>query len=84
MPSGLDSGTPSPTQETEQQSENLLHGRQYASCFHAGGLSCETFIHYVNYINHSSSPGPAATFKFLISGGDSTYLWVLIHVLGHS
>ena len=31
---------PSPYQETEQQTEFLLHGGRYASCFHAGGLSC--------------------------------------------
>ena len=26
--------------ETKQQSEHLLHGGRYASCGHAGGLSC--------------------------------------------
>ena len=32
-------GYPTPYRETEQQSEHLLCGRQYASCIHAGGLS---------------------------------------------
>ena len=34
---------PPPHQETEQHSEHLLHGRQYASCVNAGGLSCLVF-----------------------------------------
>ena len=29
-----------PPSKTEQHSEHLLHGGRYASCFHAGGLSC--------------------------------------------
>ena len=29
-------GVPPPNQETEQHSEHLLHGGQYASCIHAG------------------------------------------------
>ena len=29
-----------PPPKTEQQSEHLLHGGRYASCVHAGGLSC--------------------------------------------
>ena len=29
-----------PCQETEQHSEHLLRGGRYASCVHAGGLSC--------------------------------------------
>ena len=33
-----------PHQETEQQSEHLLHGGQYASCVHAGGLSCSLYV----------------------------------------
>ena len=33
-------GNPPPHQETEQHSEHLLSGRRYASCVHAGGLSC--------------------------------------------
>ena len=32
-------GVPSP-QETEQQSDYLLHSGRYPSCFNAGGLSC--------------------------------------------
>ena len=28
------------SQETEQHSEYLLHGRRYASCIHAGEHSC--------------------------------------------
>ena len=36
---GLD-GVPSSCQETEQQSERFLRGGRYASCVHAGGLSC--------------------------------------------
>ena len=31
---------PSPGQKTEQHSEHLLRGGRYASCVHAGGLSC--------------------------------------------
>ena len=48
--SRLDGGTPSPIRtgrgtlppppKTEQKSEHLLCGRRYASCVHAGGLSC--------------------------------------------
>ena len=34
---------PCPGQETEQQSEHLLQGGRYASCVHAGGLSCSEF-----------------------------------------
>ena len=39
---GLDGVTrpPSPHQETDQHSEHLLRGRQYASCVHTGLLSC--------------------------------------------
>ena len=37
-------GTPSqggyPPARTDQHSEHLLRGRRYASCIHAGGLSC--------------------------------------------
>ena len=36
----LDGVTPLPHQETDQQSEHLLRGGRYASCVHAGGLSC--------------------------------------------
>ena len=32
-------------QETDHHSEHLLHGRRYASCVHAGGLSCFLFLH---------------------------------------
>ena len=32
--------SPPPGQETEQHSEHLLRGGRYASCVHAGGLSC--------------------------------------------
>ena len=32
--------TPSPPRKTEQQSKYLLHVGRYASCSHAGGLSC--------------------------------------------
>ena len=32
-------GYPPPCQETDQHSEHLLRGGQYASCVHAGGLS---------------------------------------------
>ena len=39
-PSGLDAGNPPPHQETDQQSEHLLCSGRYASCVHAGGLSC--------------------------------------------
>ena len=40
----LDGGTaPPPRQETDQHSEDLLRGGQYASCIHAGGLSCFSF-----------------------------------------
>ena len=39
---GLD--TPPTSDETEQHSEYLLRGGQYASCIHAGGLSCFIFI----------------------------------------
>ena len=31
---------PPPHQETEQHSDHLLRGGRYASCVHAGGLSC--------------------------------------------
>ena len=37
---GYPSPAPPPKKKTEQQSEHLLRGRQYASCVHAGGLSC--------------------------------------------
>ena len=39
---GQDRGYPGvpPCQDTEQHSEHLLHGGRYASCVHAGGLSC--------------------------------------------
>ena len=33
-------GYTSPHQETDQHSEHLLRGGRYASCVHAGGLSC--------------------------------------------
>ena len=33
-------GYPPPNQETEQHNEHLLCGGRYASCVHAGGLSC--------------------------------------------
>ena len=33
-------GYPPPHQETEQQSKHLLRSRWYASCVHAGGISC--------------------------------------------
>ena len=33
-------------QETEQHSEYLLRGGQYASCVHAGGLSCLKVYHF--------------------------------------
>ena len=36
-------GYPPPIQETEQHSEHLLRGGRYASCVHAGGLSCYDF-----------------------------------------
>ena len=39
--SGVNEGTP---QEIEQQSEHLLRGGWYASCFHAEGLSCWHFV----------------------------------------
>ena len=47
-PLGLDGGTPwsgldegaQPPVMIEQQSEHLLRGERYASCVHAGGLSC--------------------------------------------
>ena len=40
---GLDGGggTPHPL---EQHSEHLLRGRRYASCVHAGGLSCSLLL----------------------------------------
>ena len=41
---GLDGVPPLPHQETEQQSELLLRGGRYASCVHAGGISCYTHI----------------------------------------
>ena len=31
------------THQTEQHSEHLLRGGRYASCVHAGGLSCSSF-----------------------------------------
>ena len=38
---GLDGGTPAPTSEDiAEQSEHLLRGGWYASCVHAGELSC--------------------------------------------
>ena len=37
-PPDLRWGTPLP--QTDQHSEHLLHGGRYASCVHAGGLSC--------------------------------------------
>ena len=36
---GLD-GYPLPCQKTEQHSKHLLRSGRYASCVHAGGLSC--------------------------------------------
>ena len=36
---------PPPRRETDQHSQHLLLGGRYASCVHAGGLSC-SFIHY--------------------------------------
>ena len=36
---GVYRGVPSP-HSTEQYSEHLLRGGRYASCVHAGGLSC--------------------------------------------
>ena len=35
---------PPPGRETEQHSEHLLHSGRYASCVHAGGLSCHLCI----------------------------------------
>ena len=39
-------GIPHPKRETEQHSEYLLQGRRYASCVHAGGLSCNGKIFF--------------------------------------
>ena len=39
-PSGHWIGYPPPYQKIEQPSEHLLCGGRYASCVHAGGLSC--------------------------------------------
>ena len=36
-------GTPPPRQETDQHREHLLRGGRYASCVHAGGLSCQIY-----------------------------------------
>ena len=42
VPPGQDrTGVPPPPSQTEQQSEYFLGGGQYASCGHAGGLSCD-------------------------------------------
>ena len=46
--------------ETEQHSEYLLHGGQYASCVHAGGLSCVYLKFILNFqkrigTNHKKS-----------------------------
>ena len=39
-PSQERTGVSAPPPETEQQSKHLLRGGRYASCSHAGGLSC--------------------------------------------
>ena len=39
---------PPPNQETEQQSEHLLRGGRYASCVHAGELSCCAYKNVYN------------------------------------
>ena len=50
--------TPPPSQETDQQGEeHLLCSRQYASCLHAGGLSCLTFICLkIKYLKYTANP----------------------------
>ena len=40
VPPPWDEVPPLPNQKTEQHSEHLLRGGRYASCVHAGGLSC--------------------------------------------
>ena len=64
-PSGLDGVPPPcqdwmtvwecpPSQETEQQSELLLHGRRYASCVHTEELSCYILFCFVKYAKEAS------------------------------
>ena len=46
----LDGVPPSPHQETHQHSEHLLRGGRYASCVHAGELSCSRYRSNSNWL----------------------------------
>ena len=62
-PSELDEGIPPPThpcQETEQQSQYLLRGGRYASCVHAGGLSCLIYILFLLFSQKRKSSSCAS------------------------
>ena len=41
-------GVPPPPPETKQHSEHLLRNGRYASCVHAGGLSCLRSFHVIS------------------------------------
>ena len=45
-------GVSSPNQETEQHSEHFLCGGRYASCVHAGGLSCYNCEHLIMFLEY--------------------------------
>ena len=44
-------GFPPPSLETPQQGEHLLRSRRYASCVHAGGLSCLILLSGLDGVN---------------------------------
>ena len=48
-PPGPEMGYP----QTDQHSEHLLHGGRYASCVHAGGLSCiQNCLHHMRHFQN--------------------------------
>ena len=58
---------PPPPKKTEKQSEYLLHGGRYASCVHAGGLSClKSFVLLSSYIFSSAQAPYAAKLKLTV------------------